>query len=519
MGYRSRNRAPSLEKRAPAHHGRSVAGTLARQPSANWGETVLGRMRRSGVGRLAPLIVVAWLVPALMAGSGVAAAAPTLAISPAAGLPGDVLGVRGDGFPTKAAGHLVWADGTVMASFVVNRRGAFAAGLTVPPIPAGNYVVAATAGGAAAATVVIVLAPGAAPTPTAPTATATAPPVPTEPLPTATAAVTQDPTAESPTATATPSSFANPTASAAPTPNGPPIALGVFVPGAPGDPARLDAFAAEIGRMPAIVPWYQAWGSKRGSTTAAFNPALLATVASRGAVPLITWEPWDPTKGANRPAYQLANIARGDFDAYVDSWATGLAAYGGPVYLRFAHEMNATWYPWCAGVNANTSADYVAAWRHLRDRFAIAGATNVRWVWSPDVAQDGATPLAALYPGNDAVDWVALDGYNWGTSQTWSAWRDFSATFGPSLATLQNLTGGSKPVMIAETASSELGGDKANWINDAFWWALPVSYPQVRAVVWFNEATTADWPVETSPAALAAFRAAVNAPYLQGALP
>lgn len=301
-----------------------------------------------------------------------------------------------------------------------------------------------------------------------------------------------------------------------PVSDGLPVALGMFIPGAPGDPTRLDEFAAALGRIPAIVPWYQAWAGSLDGPGAELDPAWLRSVSERGATPMITWEPWLPSGGLDQPAYRLAAIARGDHDAYVDRWAAGLAAFGGLVYFRFAHEMNATWYPWAVGVNGTTAADYVAAWRHLHQRFALAEADNVRWVWSPDALAADAPSLAPLYPGDDVVDWVAVDGYNWGTSQSWSTWRDFSAVFGPSYQALRALT--DKPVMIAEMASSAQGGDKAAWINDAFWWALPVAFPEIRAVVWFNEPTTADWMLDRPSPAWDAFVAAANAPYLQGRL-
>ena len=75
-------------------------------------------------------------------------------------------------------------------------------------------------------------------------------------------------------------------------------------------------------------------------------------------------------------------------------WARALAAFGGPVRLRFAQEMNGDWYPWGAGTNGNTPAEFVRAWRHVHDIFTAAGATNVQWVWSP---VSGAP--AAVLPG------------------------------------------------------------------------------------------------------------------------
>lgn len=236
-----------------------------------------------------------------------------------------------------------------------------------------------------------------------------------------------------------------------------PVALGAFIPGAPADPAKIGQFGDRIGRAPAIVAWYEAWGSATAVTGDVIDLGLLQAVAATGAAPMITWEPWDPEAGVAQPAYGLGGIARGDFDAYINSWAYRLAAYGGAVYLRFAHEMNAAWYPWCGGVNGNTPEDYVAAWRHVHDLFTAAGAGNVRWVWSPDVVQDAPLALPGLYPGDDYVDWVAMDGYNFGTSQPWSSWRSFAEVFGRSYGELLALT--SRPIMIAETASSEAGGE------------------------------------------------------------
>ncbi len=293
-----------------------------------------------------------------------------------------------------------------------------------------------------------------------------------------------------------------------------PIALGAYIAGTPDDPTQIDCFAEEIGHHPAIVMWYEQWG---GGDLGQLRLGELEEVISRGATPMITWEPWDPAAGLDQPAYRLENIAGGDFDAYIDSWATALVGLDQPVYLRFGHEMNGDWYPWCAGRNGNTAADSIAAWRHLHGRFSAAGATNVRWVWSPNIEFAGSTPLDQLYPGDDYVDWVGLDGYNWGTSQDGKVWESFENLFLPSYQRLITLT--AKPMMIAEMAATELGGDKAAWIQDAFLTQLPVTFPRVRALVWFNEHKETDWRVSSSATALAALRAAANDAYFQGALP
>ncbi len=295
-----------------------------------------------------------------------------------------------------------------------------------------------------------------------------------------------------------------------PTPSGPPVALGAYIWGAREDPTQIDSFANLIGRMPATVMWYQQWGGPNS----AFNRPLIESVASRGAMPMISWMPTGDVEGVDDPASKLSSIVRGDFDTYITSWATGLAAYGEPVYLRFAHEMNGDWYSYCAGVNGNTAADFVAAWRHVHDLFVAAGATNVRWVWSPNVENSASTPtpMADLYPGDAYVDWVGLDGYNWGGA----GWRTFAQVFGPSYQTLLSIT--SKPMMIAEVASAEEGGDKAAWILDTYQTQLSIYFPAVRAIVWFHENKERDWRVHSSQASLGAFRTAAADPYLQGEL-
>lgn len=291
-------------------------------------------------------------------------------------------------------------------------------------------------------------------------------------------------------------------------------ALGAFIHGAPSDPAAIDKFADLIDRRPAIVLWFEAWGSSAAVTGETVRLDLLHAIAERGAIPMITWEPWDPAAGIDQPGYRLALIARGDFDAYINAWAYRLAAYEGPVWMRFAHEMNAPWYPWGIGVNDNSAEDFVAAWKHVRERFLAVGATNVQWIWCVDATTIDTHPVAAGYPGDDEVDWVALDGYNWGTSLPSTAWRSVTDIFGAAYGQLADLT--DRPMIIAEMASTELGGSKADWIREGFA-AIPDRFPRVKAACWFNEwSDVSDWRVQSSPESLAAFSVAVSQPAWQG---
>ncbi len=328
-----------------------------------------------------------------------------------------------------------------------------------------------------------------------------------------------------PVTSLTPLATATPTSSPAPAPTGRriptstatpptiqiPIAFGAYVSGAPWDPSLIDRYTALVGVAPSIVMWYQDWVHPGVRD---FDPVKMNAVAARGAMPMITWEPWDYTAGANQPAYSARAIAGGAYDPFIRDWARAAAGWGKPFYLRFAHEMNGNWYPWAVGVNGNTGADYVAMWTHVHGLFAQEGAGNVRWVWSPNVAYPGSSALAAGFPGDDAVDWAALDGYNWGTSQSWSQWTSFVATFDASYTAIAQLT--RRPIMIGETASTKLGGDKAAWITQGFLIDLPSRFPRIRAVIWFDENKETDWRVNSSDTSLAAYRKVAAAPLYQG---
>lgn len=284
---------------------------------------------------------------------------------------------------------------------------------------------------------------------------------------------------------------------------------------------ELKALADDIGRMPPLVMWYQGWGDHENWSSV--QTEMLDVMATHGAAPLITWEPWSPGEDAEQPRYRLDRIVDGEFDGYIDAWATELAAFGRPVYLRFAHEMNGDWYPWGAGVNGTTEADYVAAWRYVHDRFAAADADNVVWVWGPNADwYEGQRAMEKLYPGDEYVDWMALSGFNWGTGSYWagcscnSRWQSFEEIFATSYATLTDLS--DKPIMVAETGSAEEGGDKAAWIADLET-LLKRDYPRIRALVWFDEDREVSWRINSSPEAFAAFMDLAEHPYFQGELP
>ena len=283
-----------------------------------------------------------------------------------------------------------------------------------------------------------------------------------------------------------------------------PRMFGLSSAGADQGIAAAQATASSLGRRLDVVNFYQAW-----EWDTPLPVAELRAIAAGGARPEITWEPWDPRVGSTQPEYSLAGIAGGAHDAYITSWARAAAAYGGPLLLRFGHEMNGGWYPWSPTANGGSAAAYLAAYRHVHDVFRDAGAGNVSWVWSPNIVQGMPTALADVYPGPAYVDVIGVDGYNGGTDvPDMGGWRTPQQVFDPTLQELRLLAPG-VPVILNETGSSEHGGDKAAWIAQLFAY---LGSTQVTGVVWFDYATQgqADWRLATSSASLAAARTALT---------
>ena len=188
-----------------------------------------------------------------------------------------------------------------------------------------------------------------------------------------------------------------------------------------------------------------------------------------------------------------------------------MRGFGHPVMLRFAAEMNGDWLPWSTGVNGNRPGDYVAAWRHVRARFARAGATNAVWVWNPITDYDGATPLRQLYPGDAEVDWLAVDGYNWGNTRAWG-WQSYADVFAPTVAEFASIAPG-KPVMIAEIGCAP-DRRKARWVTDTL---ASARADGVDAVIWFEFNKETDWRLSaTAPVAKAARTTLAKRPWRQG---
>ena len=274
--------------------------------------------------------------------------------------------------------------------------------------------------------------------------------------------------------------------------------FGAWVPGAPKSMSHVASLESEVGGDASVVHYFT-------NTMYGFDPALASAAVGRGSIPLVTLEFWNPANGVNQPSLSLKSISGGSMDTYLHTYAKNAKAFGKTLWLRPFHEMNGNWYPWGGTVNGNTPADLIVAWKHVKDIFTAEGATNVKFVWCPNassVPNTAANAISAYWPGDAYVDYVALDGYNWGGT----SWTSFSGVFGTAYAAVTALS--AKPVFIAETGSSETGGSKSAWVADMFK-VIPTSFPRIVGVTWFDENKEHDWRVDSSSASLAAFKLGV----------
>jgi hypothetical protein len=293
---------------------------------------------------------------------------------------------------------------------------------------------------------------------------------------------------------------------------------GVSTPQAPYDWKDLEIFESAATKDPNLLSWYVGWDQP-------YDPTIVAATWARGMLPMITWEP-RPTQTPTGPGtdpgvnaqYTLESIIDGSHDAFIEAWAKAAAAQHYPLVLRFAHEMNGNWFPWSEQTNGNSAGQYVAAWRHVHDIFTAEGATNVIWLWSPNIdtwcgtcTNTHSTPMAELYPGAAYVDWVGLTGYYRKviTNPDGSIKpATYDNTFGSSISELEAAAPGKK-VLLSEVGATEVGGQKEAWMQSVF--AGVEADPNLLGLVWFDHSYDGnDWRIESSPAASAAWAAGVT---------
>jgi plastocyanin len=284
------------------------------------------------------------------------------------------------------------------------------------------------------------------------------------------------------------------------------VMWGAFVPpdahNGPDRRTALTDFETLVGRPLALERVYYLWNEVWPTADDTWS-------AEQGHTLYISWNA-SPDDGSG--CRKWADIASGRYDAEIDAQAARVAAFPYPIFFSFHHE------PTTAPPNhqsCGTPDDYKAAWRHVHDKFVADGVTNATYAFTSTALSFQHNNAENFYPGDDIIDVVAADGYNWfGCEFHPGPWREMSEIFAPFN---QFGVDHDKPLVIGEYGSGEdpdVVGKKGRWFSNGA--DQLKKWPLVKGVMYFNVGnggTSCDRYVDGSPSSLTGFTAMGADPY------
>ncbi len=259
---------------------------------------------------------------------------------------------------------------------------------------------------------------------------------------------------------------------------------------------NLTNFESLVGKSAQYRAVFIHWGNEKN-----FPLYLKPYVGDKNKTLIVFWEATNYNIGTvNQTGYSYDAILNGNFDTYFTQFAKDAKTYGAPVILIPFSEMNGDWFPWSITQNGNSAQKHIDAWRKIRGFFN--DVPNVKFGWAPNheaVPNTTVNKFENFYPGDAYVDYVGLDGFNFG-----SPWMTFDQVFGSAINRIKVYK---KPVFIFSFASAP-GTQKSAWVTDALTTQIP-KYPEIKGWVWFNESKERDWRVESDANSINAFKQAL----------
>ena len=272
--------------------------------------------------------------------------------------------------------------------------------------------------------------------------------------------------------------------------------------------AGLKEQIKELGAVPKYVLFFRDMHSNRGFPTATAN------ICKRyGSTAVISKELWLWGERDKKSSNWLERINSGETDDYWRQWAEKAKAFETEVILRFGFEMNGNWFGW-----GQQPKDFITAWKRvysiIRDD---VGARNVQFMFSPNVEWDQKHKLSAIglyYPGDEFVELLGLDGYNFGDSYSEEhSWQSYGEVFEKSIEIMSQWK---KPLILSEVGCAD-GPRKAQWMA-AFLKSVK-SDPRVEGFIYFNHFDPnkgePNWLLDSDSKTLEIFREAIEAKRLK----
>ena len=208
-----------------------------------------------------------------------------------------------------------------------------------------------------------------------------------------------------------------------------------------------------------------------------------------------------------------ASIARGDHDQAIRVWAQHVKGWldqgeGRSLIVAPLQEMNGDWVRY-----GHDPANFPGAYRRFVTIFHELGLdeTKVRFAFAPNGWSSPPYRIADYYPGDDIVDLIGFSAYNFGSGLTWDRrYHSVGEVLGPPLNELRTTVSANKPYIVAQTATSSVGGDKEQWLRDLF--AYTAADPNVVGLIYFNVQKETDWPVWNGQTGSSGFADGLRAP-------
>lgn len=185
------------------------------------------------------------------------------------------------------------------------------------------------------------------------------------------------------------------------------------------------------------------------------------------------------------------DIIDGMYDWRFRIMARQIKEIGHPILFRLNNEMNSDWTSYGSSACLDDPEIYVELWRRIYDIFRAEGVDNAIWIFNPNdesFPPCGYNSSLAFYPGNEYVQLFGVTGYNTGSYyavENGEKWRSFCEIY-DNIMEKHHHVYDKFPWIITEFASSSVGGDKVQWINEMF--ASLGDYENIKMAFWFNSA-------------------------------
>lgn len=208
----------------------------------------------------------------------------------------------------------------------------------------------------------------------------------------------------------------------------------------------------------------------------------------------------------------LATAKAGGYNAEWEKLARNISAKYPNAYIRLGWEMNLP--GWKAAAWANQSEDWKAAYRQAVGAIRKGGPNlRIAWVVNEGPGQTGTADARVFYPGDQYVDYIGMDAYDWWPGYTteaniakhrdeaygWNFWMQFARDHGKKFVL---------PEWGVAPANPASGGDNPKYINFVYSW-LEKNRDNIAYESYFQETDgyiRSDLFTGTSPKATAEYK-------------